>query len=263
MDLTKTTGYVPGFKTELNLRELGGLPTTDGRHVRRGLFYRGSALADLDERESQLVDQMGLRYLLDLRAAGEAQGAPDHVPQGCTYERVGGMRFDDGSEVDFSPQMIARFEEQDAELLRSGNFMREFYESMAFGNEAMHALVRHLAEGVVPLYFHCTAGKDRTGVGALMVALVLGVTREAIVNDFLLTNEYRRSFIEGVADRLPPDTPPEVIRGWQRANGVQESDLLAVFEAIDERFASTDEYLCQEYGLDAQTLASLRDQYLE
>ena len=43
MDLTNTPGYVPGFADELNLRELGGLPTVDGRHVWRGLFFRSRA----------------------------------------------------------------------------------------------------------------------------------------------------------------------------------------------------------------------------
>ena len=262
MDLTKTVGYVRGFANELNLRELGGLPTSDGRHVRRGLFYRGSALTGLSREEQALVDGMGLRYLLDLRAAGEAEGGFDYVPDGCLYERIGGMRFADGSEVDFSPKMIAHFEQQDPELLESGNFMRDLYVSMAFGNAAMQALVRKVAEGVVPVYFHCTAGKDRTGVSALMICLLLGVTREAILEDFLLTNEYRRSIIEGVADRMPAGTPPEVIERWQRANGVQESDLVAVIEAIEERDGSIDAYLEREYGLERVTVASLRDRYL-
>ena len=263
MDLAATTGYVPGFTTELNLRELGGLPTCDGRHVRRGLFFRGSALAGLSEDELARVDAFGLRYLLDLRAAEEASGAPDHVPESCTYERVGGMRFEDGSEVDFSPKAIARFEREAPEALADGTFMERLYVSMAFGNPAMHALVEHVAAGVVPVYFHCTAGKDRTGVAALMLGLILGITRESLTADFLLTNEYRRSIIESVAERMPPDTPPEVIERWQRANGVDRSDLDAVYDAIEDRFGTVEAYLQGEYGLDASDLASLRDCYLE
>lgn len=262
MDLTTTPGYVPGFTTELNLRELGGLPTVDGRHVRRGLFFRGSALAGLSEGERALVDGFGLRYLLDLRAAGEAGGAADYVPEGCTYERIGGMRFEDGSEVDFSPEAIARFEEMDPTLFEDGTFMERLYVSMAWGNPAMHALIEHVAAGEVPVYFHCTAGKDRTGVSALLICLMLGVTREAILSDFLLTNEYRRSIIESVAERMPPDTPPELIERWQKANGVNESDLCAVMDAITQRHGSYEAYFREEYGLDGSTLAALRNQYL-
>lgn len=263
MDLSTTTGYVPGFAAELNLRELGGLPTRDGRRVRRGLFLRGSALADLSSAERTRVDELGLRFILDLRAAGEAAGAADYVPEGCTYERIGGMRFEDGSEVDFSPEAIARFEEMDPTLFEDGTFMERLYVSMAWGNPAMHALVDHVVAGEVPVYFHCTAGKDRTGVSALLICLLLGVTREAILADFLLTNEYRRSIIESVAERMPPDTPPELIERWQKANGVNESDLCAVMDAIEKRHGSYEAYFCEEYGLDGHILASLRNRYLE
>lgn len=262
MDLTTTTGFVPGFTTELNLRELGGLPTTDGRHVRRGLFYRGSALVGLSDGECARINDMGLATMLDLRAAGEASGTPDYVPDGCTYERIGGMRFADGSEVDFSPEAIARFEREAPEALADGSFMERLYVSMAFGNQAVHALVSHVAAGEVPVYFHCTAGKDRTGVCALVVCLLLGVERDAIFEDFLLTNEYRRSIIESIPERMPADTPPEVIERWQLANGVGESDLAAVCDAIEERYGSVEAYLAGEFGLDAAAVAALRDRYL-
>ena len=262
MDLTRTTGYVPGFTTELNLRELGGLPTADGRHVRRGLFFRGSALTGLADDERAAVDAFGLRTVLDLRAAGEASGGADYVPEGASYERIGGMRFEDGTEVDFSPEAIARFERQDPTLFEDGSFMERLYVGMAFDNPAMHALVDHVVAGEGPVYFHCTAGKDRTGVGALLVGMILGITREAAFEDFLLTNEYRRSIIEGVAARLPEGTPPEVIERWQKANGVSLSDAQAVFAAIEQRCGSVEGYLAAEYGLDAARLAELRARYL-
>ena len=262
MDLTNTPGYVPGFAPELNLRELGGLPTVDGRHVRRGLFFRGSSLVGLPEEERERIDDLGLRYLLDLRAAGETEGKPDYVPVGCAYERIGGMRFDDGTEVDFSPGAIERFLEMDPGALKDGRFMERLYVDMAFGNAAVHALVDHVVAGEVPVYFHCTAGKDRTGICALVICLLLGVTREAIFEDFLLTNEYRRSIIEGVAERMPAGTPPEEIEHWKKANGVEASNLEAVCAAIEERCGSVDAYLEAEFGLDGEALTKLRDRYL-
>lgn len=262
MEITKTTGYVPGFAAELNLRELGGLPTNDGRHVRCGLFYRGSSLLDLSDAERARVDELGLRYMLDLRAAGEAEGKADYVPAGCTYERIGGMRFDDGTEVDFSPGAIERFLEMDPDAMVDGRFMERLYVNMMFGNPAVQALVAQVAAGEVPVYFHCTAGKDRTGVCALVVGLLLGISREALFEDFLLTNEYRRSIIEGVADHLPAGTPPEEIEHWKRANGVNVRDLTAAWEAVEDRCGSPEAYLAQEFGLDEAAVAALRDRYL-
>ena len=262
MDLRTTSGYVPCFADERNLRELGGLPTADGRHVRRGLFFRGSPLFGLTADERTLIDSLGLRFILDLRAAGEANGTPDYVPSTATYRRCGGMRFDDGSEVDFSPEGITRLQRELPNIFEGGRFMEHLYVSMTFGNPAMHELVDRVAAGEVPIYFHCTAGKDRTGMGALMIGLMLDITHEAIFEDFLLTNEYRRSIIESVAERMPEGTPPEDIERWQKANGVQAETLEAVFDAIEERCGTTERYLRQEFGLDEATLATLRDRYL-
>ena len=263
MDLSNTIGYVPGFADDLNLRELGGLPTNDGRHVRRGLFYRGSSLVDLSAEERTRVDELGLRYLLDLRAVGEVEGKPDYVPAGCAYERIGGMRYEDGTEVDFSPGAIERFFKMEGGIKSPEHFMESLYVGMAFENPAVHALMESVVTGKVPLYFHCTAGKDRTGVCALVVCLLLGVTREAVFEDFMLTNEYRRSIIEGVAERMPAGTPPEEIERWKKANGVQAESLQAVYEVIEERCGSVDAYLSQEFGLDETAISSLRDGYLE
>lgn len=262
MDLTATTGYVPGFDIDLNLRELGGLPTYDGRHVRHGLFYRGSALVGLSPEERELVDAFGLRFMLDLRAAGEAAFASDYVPDGAEYLRCGGMRFPDGSEVDFSPEAIAKIETEMPEALRDGHFMESLYTGMAFGNPAIRTLVDHLVADTVPVYFHCTAGKDRTGVCALVIGMALGVTREAMLEDFLLTNIYRKRIIDTVADRMPADTPPEEIEMWKKANGVSASDAEAFLDVILERFRTGEAYLEQEFGVDADTLSALRDRYL-
>jgi protein-tyrosine phosphatase len=263
MDLTTTIGYVDGFAPEFNLRELGGLPTSDGRRVRRGFFYRGSPLVGLSPDERARVDAMGLRYVLDLRARGEALMGSDHVPEGARYERIGGMRTDDGAEMDFSPEAIERLEREHPEILESGDFMVALYVGMAWGNPAVHALVDHVVAGEAPVYFHCTAGKDRTGVCAAVLGMVLGIERDAIIADFLLTNEYRRSIIESVADRLPADTPLEIIERWKMANGVQVDHLLAVFADVEDRCGSVERYLDQEFGLDADRLAALRDRYLE
>lgn len=263
MDLTTTPGYVPGFRIELNLRELGGLPSMDGRHVRHGLFFRGGGLAGLNAAERARLDELGLRFVFDLRAKSEAAGEPDILPEGAEYTRIGGMCDERGEEVDFSPEMIARYEREMPEILEDGSFMRRLYVSMAFGNRAMHELVDLVRTGTVPVYFHCTAGKDRTGVAALIIGLLLGIRRDAMIEDFLLTNEYRRSIIEGVAERLGPDAPPELVERWQKANGVNASDLEAVLDAIEGCCGTPEVYLEKEFGLDATMVALLRDRYLE
>ena len=260
MDLTATTGYVAGFPQVMGLRDLGGLQATDGRRVRHGMLYRGSALVGLANEQKELVDGFGLRFILDLRAAGEAAGKEDYVPSGASYLRIGGMYDEEGAEVDFSPAGIERIAEAIAQ--DPSTFMRQLYASMMFGNPAVHELVRRFVAGEAPLYFHCTAGKDRTGVCAAVLLTMLGVPDDEIVREFLLTNEYRAPIINMAPEDIPAHISAQDRENWSKINSVQEVDLRHALAAVDERFATREAYFAQEFGIDAATLAMLRDAYL-
>lgn len=261
MDLTTAPGYVAGFPDMLNLRELGGLTSADGRTVRHGLFYRGSTLENLSDEQKSLVDSFGLHFMLDLRATGEAEGKPDYLPDGTEYLRVGGMYGSEGLEIDFSPAGIERM----SHLIEAqqDNFIGSLYVSMMFDNPALRALMRHLVAGAVPMYFHCSAGKDRTGVCAALLLSLLGVPDDAIVQDFLLTNEYRSSLINNPPAQLPPWMEKGDLDRWRKANGVQEQNLRDALAAADEHYGSRETYFEAEFGLDAAAVVELRDRYLE
>lgn len=260
MRLEETPGYVPGFRDELNLRDLGGQRTRDGRRVRHGLFYRGSALNVLTPDEFAALQALDLRLILDLRAEGELLGREDVIPSGAEYLRVSGMYEPDGAEMDFSPAGIARHL---ATITDPSLFMRGLYVSMMFANPALHVLVERMRMGQLPLYFHCSAGKDRTGVCAALVYTILGVDDDDIVAEFLLTNRYRASIINMRPEDMPAWLPVEERATWGKRNGVDEADLRASFAAADERYGSREAYLQGEYGLDAAALADLRNRYLK
>lgn len=274
MDLSDTQGYVDGFPALMNVRELGGIVAAGGRTVRRGTFYRGAALADLTPEQRSRVDGMGLALILDLRAGFEVRNAPDYVPEGCSYEQVSGMLLDDGSELEFSQTAIAK------QAVKIGRdfpaFRRNLYVSMVHGSPAMHALVERIAARRTPIYIHCSAGKDRTGVASAIILSILGASDEAILDDFVRTNEYLAQLIENVPDEIPdaflrliPEgmdmgAAKQLMRAiWPQANGVVRADMQALLAAMDEGHASREEYLEEEFGLDAATLAELRDYYLE
>ena len=116
-------------------------------------------------------------------------------------------------------------------------------------------LLARLAERHTPLVFHCTAGKDRTGMGAALLLSALGVSRDDIMADYLLTNRlYRRDA------RVEEAAPPEVLDVlWQ----VQPDFLHAALRAIDTDFGGMAAYLAGPVGLDAPTLQRLREQLLD
>lgn len=257
MNLATTPGFISGFPLMMNLRELGGIESADGRHVRHGLLYRGSSLTGLNSEQYRLIDGFGLRYILDLRAKNETDGQTDYVPKGAEYHRVAGMYDTGGNEMDFSPHAVADLLAMNSDPMK---FMQTLYTSMAYGNPAMHALIACLVAGKAPLYIHCSAGKDRTGVAAALTLTLLGVPDEAIVEEFLLTNEYRAELIGN-----PPADLPEWVDSddrWAQANGVDEQDLWALFASMDDGHSSREDYFADEFGLDEPEITALRDYYL-
>ena len=101
-----TKGYVPGFRRELNVRELGGYTAADGRKVKSGVFFRTAALGGLNEEELELLCGLGLRYVLDLRSGEEAEELPDPEIPGAQQARISGCMDADGNEVNLSPSTI-------------------------------------------------------------------------------------------------------------------------------------------------------------
>jgi protein-tyrosine phosphatase len=115
--------------------------------------------------------------------------------------------------------------------------------------------MKHLLEQPTPQVFHCTAGKDRTGFAAALLLSALGVERETIEHDYLLTNQlYRRD------PRMEGNGHPHVMKVlWQ----VQPEFLQAAFDAVDAQHGGMQDYLQGAIGLSPQELAELKQMLLE
>ena len=135
----------------------------------------------------------------------------------------------------------------------------DLYKQMPFGNPAYHELFRLLEEHRVPLLFHCTCGKDRTGIAAMLVLLALGVSREDAIADYMLTNVYRKAII----DKFMQDNPADQYDLLLPVEGVSESMGAGSIDVLLEKYPSYEAYFEAEYGLTTARLAALRDFYLE
>ena len=184
MQVVFSPGAEIKFEGANNFRELGGYRAADGRQVKYGLLYRGANLDLLkSEADHARLASLGLREILDLRSAGESAAHPDPAVPGAHYQRVCGMRNADGTEMDFSGQGIERLRQEKEAFERSvGRPVHDFewfsalYREMPFRNPAYHALFALLEGRRVPVLFHCSCGKDRTGIGAMLILLALGVS---------------------------------------------------------------------------------------
>ena len=185
-----------------NFRELGGYRAADGKTVKYGLLYRGGALCDLkSDADRAALEALGLKLVLDFRSAGESQEAPDWIPNGARHQRIGAMYYPDGEELDLSPAGMERLKRELAALPQGtspADPLIDFYMRMPFRNPAFQALFHALETGDVPVLFHCTSDKDRTGVAAMLILLALGVDRDTAVADYMETNRCRAAEIEAL-----------------------------------------------------------------
>lgn len=133
------------------------------------------------------------------------------------------------------------------------------YREMPFRNPAYHALFALLEGRRVPVLFHCSCGKDRTGIGAMLILLALGVSRADALADYMLTNVYRREIIE----RFLADKPAAERDLLLPVEGVSEPMGAGAIDEILRRYPSYEAYFADEFGLDAARLKALRDFYLE
>ena len=174
----------------VNVRDLGGLPTEDGRTTAPGVVLRSDNLQGLSDKDvRRLVDDLGLRTVLDLRTPSEVEqeGPGPLVDEGLRHVNL-----------DLIPSWGA--ERAVPHEKREKGDLSHFY--MGYLDDAPDAVVEALRVLADPscgtAVVHCAAGKDRTGVVCAFALLVAGVPREEIVADYALTGER----IEAIFDRL-------------------------------------------------------------
>jgi protein tyrosine/serine phosphatase len=195
-------------------RDLGGYRTEDGREVRRGRVYRSCALVELTEADVRVLrDRMNLRTVIDLRDKTEIS------QNGLGPLGKSSIRYYHVSVIDLP---------LDNSNVRSGLVGR--YRQIAEVGAARIVRVMHILANPNshPVVFHCTAGKDRTGVVAALLLSLLGVELDEIVNDYCWSEHERAwllQFLERQGahrhrkDKLPEeyfDADPGVLREFLR-----------------------------------------------
>ena len=251
------------FAGGTNFRELGGYVADEGKTVKWGQIYRGIPTGLLTSEDDRArLDGLGLRLILDLRSAAEAEKVPDYVPDGARLVQICGLCDADGREISFAPGDIERMMQTVPEGVSISQMM---YERMLFGNKAFKELFRALEAGETPILFHCSAGKDRTGVAAMLILLALGASDETVCADFAQTNVCRKAEIEKILAEHAEEIAahPEEKMHWQGAAGVDPEAAPFVLRTIRAKYGSAEEYLAQEYGLTPARLMRLRRMYLE
>lgn len=243
-----------------NFRDLGGYKTVDGKRVKWGLIYRSDALGELSPGDLETLAQRDLKTVIDFRSDIEREHHPDILPVSVKKElhlQVGATAVD--------PEQFRR------DLFSGKLAGADFRNMLIDGNRQMinegkrpyGTMLKTLAApGNAPLVFHCAGGKDRTGVGAALLLSILGVPRETIIHDYLLTNFYRQKEDAEKLARMKtvlPKLAPEIAE----ARKARRDYIVSALNEIDQKHGGVDKYVRNILGLSEDQIASLKEMYLE
>lgn len=251
MDQTATSGNLPRvvlLDGASNVRDLGGWQTSSGQRVRFGMLFRGAALSALSRDDEKRLQALGLRTICDLRGRAERERSPSQLLS------VSGISV---LSLPIEPSVGASLRDIEATREATGEdaltLMRKAYIAYAreWSDQYRALIAQILRPGSLPLLFHCSAGKDRTGFGAALILTALGVACDTIKLDYLATNRLWRSDSE-LASKLPPSVADVLLR-------VHPELLDAAFDAMLCEHKSIDSYFEQRLGLNATTRERLRE----
>ncbi len=247
----------------MNVRDVGGYRSAYGREVIRGRLFRGDSLSQLTSPDLERLDQLGLRAVIDFRTPGEILlSGPDRLPDGVELVQLPVS----GGDLESIYELIASGDhDQQRRCLgdgRAASFMVEINRAFvtdARQREAFGAALRLMcAPGWLPLLYHCTNGKDRSGWMTAIVLTALGVPRELVLRDYLLSNDFHRTGytklrLDLIKTGIVQD--PELL--WPILE--QSATYLgAAFEEADRRYSSFEGFLTRGLGVSDAMLAELR-----
>ena len=242
-----------------NFRDLGGYPTQDNQHsVKWGKIYRSSHLSSLTDGDLKKVSQLGIKAVCDFRGDQEMKQAPDRYPPkddtSFLYKHLPILHKKADPYI-LWPRMQAKdmLEPEAIELLPMayGLFVTDF--SYQF-REMFQLLAQKKNQ---PFLFHCSQGKDRTGIAAALILLALGVSEENVIQDYMLTDLYNAEYVKVRQSKSPV---PLVQR---HLLNVRPLYLQKAFQAMKEKCGSIEGYLVDALGLNESTRAHLRETFLE
>ncbi len=223
-----------------NTRDLGGYKTADGKTVKWNLVYRSDDLANLTNNDLNTLEKLNIKTIIDFRTESEQRRAPDKVPS--TVKNIFSIISDVGDMSSINVKEITN--DSGANLMIKGN------EYLVENSKKQYTQFFQILmnENSTPLIFHCSAGKDRAGFAAAMFLSSLGVDRETIYEDYMLSAKYATKKYQYLIDESP---------NLAALMTVKREYLKAAFDKIDKEYGGIENYLKNELNVDLDLMRSI------
>lgn len=258
-----------------NFRDYGGQLTIEGRQVIWGKLFRTGHMGEMSEADKQALLQLNIKAICDFRRAEEMAGRPSQLPEGLAPTAIS---ISPGS----ANNLFSAIDDEDASEAIDEEaidaFMQEINRDLVVSHQSSYrqmfdVLIQHADSSSI---IHCSAGKDRTGFGGLLVLSALGVELSEVMLDYLRTNEYVdiAKEVERWAASYHTDTQGldktqknKTKKSFNRSAlamilKVKPSYLQAAIDTIDNEYGGIDSYLRTQIGLSDNDFSLLKKHYL-
>lgn len=242
--MTKTHRHLP-LEGSFNIRDLGGYPTQSGTETRFGRVFRADSLHRLTPESQQSLLEAGVRVVIDLRTASELEAGPNP--------------FSDHPEVKY--QHVSLFEP----LYLKGNLgggnradidLPTLYRlALEHAQEPIKVVLEAIAQAEEPVLFHCTAGKDRTGIIAAILLALAGVSNEDIIADYAATTYHARPLMDHL--RQEAQSKGHNLDQYNKLLQSEPEFMQNMLDHLEEKYGGVEDFLLS-IGLDGSVLSKLK-----
>ncbi|MBN6885793.1 protein-tyrosine phosphatase [Cytobacillus horneckiae] len=241
----------------VNFRDMGGIQTADGRTIKKGLLFRAAALTDLTADDIVQISALNLKRIFDYRRFEEANRQPDPILESVINERISVM---DEENVINNIFVNHQFDQQYYRKFTRAHFLK-IYTEMPINNPSYKRLMNFLKKPKenLPLVHHCTGGRDRTGVGAMIIQMTLGVPFETIMEDYLFSNHALENYHNKIFHKTAAFFNETEHKEFRESFLLQEDYLLASKQAIEQKYGNFDYYLEKEFQITEQVRNEIQE----
>lgn len=258
------------LKKLFNTRDLGGMPTSDGRKIKHKKLIRSGKLYKIPQETVRALTDMNVKTVVDLRIAAEYEDSPDAVIEGAEYIHLPLLctaTTGITQEKNMRKTMAVESRRIKSEFGNADNYMIAMYQSIVFSEESiasLKAIMRLIIDNDDCILWHCNGGKDRAGIIAMLVEYLLGVDEKIIIQDYAASHFFQRKkfFWNRVGLIIAPCYPrfKAILYGMMAA---KPTYMTSTVDEIKKRYGSVTDYCKLVLGVTDEDIRTLKQKYLE
>lgn len=237
-----------------NFRDVGGYRTETGKTVKWGKIYRSAEISRLTDKDLQEFRKRNITNVFDFRGVLEAKAAPDKLPEGTVYTLCSAGSNSMGKDI------MPNFKD----LTKLPAFLNDFYgnvDSLAIRYRPLFQELLRLPANQAVL-FHCTGGRDRTGIATALLLYSLGVPQRKIEEDYLASNYYLKNSNKEMFKKMGSLTDDQIAM-VSKALELKPMYLQTTFKSLEKRYGSLDQFFKEGLGIGEIERKQLIEKYTQ